>query len=226
MLTARMVIRNSVTSSALAQFWEGFSSVFISGCSMLFADDAFGGLDVLADTRPAGNGSGSFPREPDDFDVLRPIIGCDGILIPGAGNGVSLKDIELDQSATGNQNSGAAIAGRADKLLQRRIEPVGNRNTIPIDNAETVALDVGDQLGLPNLFRQGVHGRAIDLVQFGVIGQGSKAASAHQVKGAYGRRGHAEQSGGDQHFEDRKSPFEFLPQPNRHNSESHLSRYR
>src|SRR5439155_3974241 len=113
MLTARMVIRNSVTSSALAQFWEGFSFVFISGCSMLFADDDFGGLDVLADTRPARNGSGSFPGQPDDFDVFRPIVGRGGILIPCAGNGVPLKDVELDQCATGNQHSGAAVAGRA-----------------------------------------------------------------------------------------------------------------
>src|SRR6266700_1151027 len=121
MLSARMVIRNSETSSALAQFWEGFSFVFISGCSMLFADDDFGRLDVLADTRPSRNGSGSFPGQPDDFDVLRPIVGCGGILIPGAGNGVPLKNIELDQCATGNQHSGGAVAGRAYKLLQSGI---------------------------------------------------------------------------------------------------------
>src|SRR5438067_588368 len=133
MLTARMVIRNSVTNSALPEFWDGFSFVFISGCSMLFADDDFRGLDVLADTRPSWNGSGSFPREPDDFDVLRPIVSRGGILIPCAGNGVSLKDVELDQCATGNQHSGAAVAGRAYKLLQRRIEPIGNRKAVPID---------------------------------------------------------------------------------------------
>src|SRR5882672_4957713 len=133
MLTARMVIMKSVTNSALPEFWDGFSFVFISECSMLFADDDFGGLDVLADTRPARNGSGSFPGQPDDFDVLRPIVGRGGILIPGAGNGVPLKDIELDQCATGDQHPGAAVAGRAYELLLLRIEPIGNRNAVSID---------------------------------------------------------------------------------------------
>src|SRR5882724_11458794 len=146
MLMARIVIRKSVTTSALPEFWEGFSFVFITVCSMLFADNDFGGLDVLTDTRPSRNRPGCFPGQPDNFDVFGPIAGRDGILIPGAGNSVSLKDVELDQSTTGNQHPGAAIAGRADKLLQGRVEPIGNRHAIPIDHAETVALHVGDQL--------------------------------------------------------------------------------
>src|SRR6266852_4664735 len=143
MLSARMVIRNSVTSSALAQFWEGFSFVFISGCSMLFADDDFGGLDVLTDAGSSRNGSRGFPGQPDYFHELRPVVGCGGILIPGAGNSVSLKNVELDQRATGNQHLRGAVAGRAYKLLQVRVEPIRNRHAISIDHAETVALDVG-----------------------------------------------------------------------------------
>src|SRR2546426_2277127 len=147
MLIARIVTRNNVTTSALAVFWEGFSFVFISGCLMLFADDDFGRLDVLTDAGSSRNGSRGFPGQPDYFDELRPVVGCGGILIPGAGNSVSLKDVELDQRATGNQHPRAAVAGRAYKLLQVGVEPISNRHSIPIDHAETVSLDVFDQLG-------------------------------------------------------------------------------
>src|SRR6266481_1280412 len=226
MLIARIVMRKRVTTSALAEFLEGFSFVFIPGCLMLFADDNFGGLDVLADTGASWNGPGGFPRQTYNFDVFRPVAGGDGILVPRAGHGVSLKDVESDQSTTGNQHPRGAVASSAHKLFQHWVEPIRNRTAIPIDNAETVALDVSDQLGLPDLLRQRVHGRAIDFIQLAIIGQGSKAASADKIKRAHGCRGHAEQPGGDQHFEERKAPFEFLPQLNTHNSESRLSRYR
>src|SRR5579862_7678505 len=102
MLTARMVIRTRVTSIPLAAFRERLILIFMWASSMLFANNNFGGLHVLTHSRSSIDGALRLPGQTDHFDVLRPVVSCEWILIPGAWNGVSLKHIKLDQSTTGN----------------------------------------------------------------------------------------------------------------------------
>src|SRR5437867_12373248 len=108
MLRARTIIRLIATRRALA-VWrrEGFSFVFI--ILVLLADDDLGGLDVLADSGPPRYRSVGFPGQPDYLDVFRPIVGGHGILVPGASDIVSLIDIEIEQTAVGNQNLRGAV---------------------------------------------------------------------------------------------------------------------
>src|SRR5258708_36685131 len=100
---------------------------------MLLADNDFGGLDIFTDSGTKRHWAGGFPGELDYFHVLGPVVGGHRVLVPGAGDVVSLINGEINQIAIAHEDFGAAIAGRPHELLEAGIEPVSDGYSIPID---------------------------------------------------------------------------------------------